>query len=151
MPAIVGSPAFLRLWRTALTASHSQLLLILRGRSHLLAITGSALTVNVPVAARTLLGATGLPRQLDHLLPAAIPVSVTILNRPALGQARTAVYLTDTLGHALLPADLALALAGLAAARRRRALVGVLIPVAALGILAPSACGCSPMRPAHRS
>ena len=78
VPAIVGSPAFLRLWRTALTAAHSQLLLILRGRSHLLAITGSALTVHVPVAARTLLNATGLPRQLDRLLPAAIPVSVTI-------------------------------------------------------------------------
>ena len=136
VPAIVGSPAFLRLWRTALTAAHSQLLLILRGRSHLLAITGSALTVNVPVAARTLFGATGLPRQLDRLLPAAIPVSVTILNRPALGQARTAVHLTDTLSHTLLPADLALALAGLAAARRRRrALAWFLIPVAALGIL----------------
>ncbi len=52
--------AFLRLWRTALTASRSQLLPILRGRSHLLAITGSALTVNVPVAARTLLNATAL-------------------------------------------------------------------------------------------
>lgn len=136
VPAIVGSPAFLRLWRTALTAAHSQLLLILRGRSHLLAITGSALTVHVPVAARTLLNATGLPRQLDRLLPAAIPVSVTILNRPALGQARTAVHLTGTFSRALLPADLALALAGLAAARRRRrALAGVLIPVAALGIL----------------
>ena len=136
VPAIVSSPAFLLLWRTALNGAHSQLLLILRGRSHLLTITGSALTVNVPVAGRTLLNASGLPRQLGRLLPAATPVSVTLLNRPALGQARTAVRLTDTLRRILLPADLAVALAGLAAARRRRrALLSVLIPVAALAIL----------------
>jgi len=135
VPAIVSSPAFLRLWRTALNGAHSQLLLIPRGRSHLLTITGSALTVNVPVAGRTLLNASGLPRQLGRLLPAATPVSVTVLNRPALGQARTAVRLTDTLSRILLPADLAVALAGLAAARRRRrALLSVLIPVAALAI-----------------
>ena len=72
----------------------------------------------MPVAARTLLNATGLPRQLDHLVPATIPVSITLLDRPALGQARTAVHLTDTLSCILLPADLALALSGLAAARR---------------------------------
>ncbi len=131
VPAIVSSPAFLRLWRTALNGAHSQLLLILRGRSYLLTITGSALTVNVPVAGRTLLNASGLPRQLGRLLPAATPVSVTVLNRPALGQARTAVRLTDTLSRILLPADLA----GLAVARRRRrALLSVLIPVAALAI-----------------
>ena len=131
VPAIVSSPAFLRLWRTALNGAHSQLLLIPRGRSHLLTITGSALTVNVPVAGRTLLNASGLPRQLGRLLPAATPVSVTVLNRPALGQARTAVRLTDTLSRILLPADLA----GLAVARRRRrALLSVLIPVAALAI-----------------
>ncbi len=131
VPAIVSSPAFLRLWRTALNGAHSQLLLILRGRSYLLTITGSALTVNVPVAGRTLLNASGLPRQLGRLLPAATPVPVTVLNRPALGQARTAVRLTDTLSRILLPADLA----GLAVARRRRrALLSVLIPVAALAI-----------------
>jgi hypothetical protein len=46
------------------------------------------------------------------------------------------VHLTDTLSPILLPADLALALAGLAAARRRRrALLSVLIPAAALAIL----------------
>ena len=102
VPAIVSSPAFLRLWRTALNGAHSQLLLILRGRSYLLTITGSALTVNVPVAGRTLLNASGLPRQLSRIL---------------------------------LPADLAVALASLAAARRRRrALLSVLIPVAALAI-----------------
>ncbi len=131
VPAIVSSPAFLRLWRTALNGAHSQLLLIPRGRSYLTAITGSALTVNVPVAGRTLLNASGLPRQLGRLLPAATPVPVTVLNRPALGQARTAVRLTDTLSRILLPADLA----GLAVARRRRrALLSVLIPVAALAI-----------------
>jgi len=136
VPAIVSSPAFLRLWRTALNAPHSQLLLILRGRSHLLTISGSALTVHVPVAARVLLNASGLPRRLDRLLPAATSLSVTLLNRPALGQARTAVHLTDTLSRILFPADLAAALAGLTAARRRRrALLGVLIPVAALAIL----------------
>ncbi len=102
VPAIVSSPAFLRLWRTALNGAHSQLLLIPRGRSYLTAITGSALTVNVPVAGRTLLNASGLPRQLSRIL---------------------------------LPADLAVALASLAAARRRRrALLSVLIPVAALAI-----------------
>jgi hypothetical protein len=136
VPAIVGSPAFLRLWRTALAATHRQLLLILRGRSQLLAITGSALTVSVPVAAGTLINATGLPRQLGRLLPVAIPVSVTILDSPALGQARTAVHLTDILSRILLPADLALALTGLAVARhRRRALLWFLMPVAAVGIL----------------
>ena len=62
VPAIVSSPAFPRLWRTALNGAHSQLPLILRGRSHLLTITGSPLTVNVPVAGRTLINASGLPR-----------------------------------------------------------------------------------------
>ena len=136
VPAIAGSPAFLSLWRTALATAHHPLLLILRDRSHLLAITGSALTVNVPVAAGPLITAAGLPRQLGRLLPAAIPVSVTILDSPALGQARTAVHLTDTLSRILLPADVALALTGLATARhRRRAVLGIAIPVAALAIL----------------
>ena len=136
LPALAGSPAFLHLWRTALADAHHQLLLVLRDRSPLTAITGSALTVNVTVAASTLINATGLPRQLERLLPTAIPVSVTILDNPALGQARTAVHLTDTLSRTLLPADLALALTGLATARRRRhALLGTAIPVAALGIL----------------
>lgn len=80
VPAIVSSPAFLRLWRTGLDAAHFQLLFTLRGRSHLTAITGSALIVNLHVAARTLLNVTGLPRQLD--LAAAISVPVTLLNRP---------------------------------------------------------------------
>ena len=80
VPAVVSSPVFLRLWRTALNGAHSQLLLILRGCSHLLTITGSALTVNVPMAARILLNAGGLPRQLDRrrrraLLVVLIPVA----------------------------------------------------------------------------
>jgi hypothetical protein len=103
VPAILGSPAFLRLWRTALAAANQQLLLVLRDRSHLLTVNGSALTVNVPMAASTLINAIRLPPQLGHLLPSA---------------------------------DVALALTGLAAARRRRrALLGIAIPVAALGIL----------------
>ena len=48
VPAVTGSPAFLRLWRTALAATHRQLLLILRGRSKLLAITRSGLTSTCP-------------------------------------------------------------------------------------------------------
>ena len=136
VPAFLGSHAFLQLWRTALAATHHQLMLVLRGRSHLLAITGSALTVKVPVAAGMLIKAVGLPRQLERLLPTAIPVSVTILDNPALGQARTAVHLTDILSRILPAAALALALIGVAAARRRRrALLWFLIPVAALGIL----------------
>ena len=63
----------------------------------------------MPVVSRALLNTAGLPRQPDRLLPAATPVSVTLLNRPALGQARTAVHLTDTLSRILFPADLALA------------------------------------------
>jgi len=136
VPAILGSPAFLNLWRTALTVAHHQLLLILRDRSHLLTITGSALTVNVTVAASTLINATGLPHQLGHLLPSAMPVSVTILDNAALGRARTIVRLTDDLSGILFPADAALALAGLAIAHSwRRALLGIVIPVAAPGIL----------------
>src|ERR1039458_6108725 len=131
---LLARPAFLRLWRTALAATHHQLMLVLRDRSQLLTITGSALTVDVPVAVGMLIKAVGLPHQLERLLP--IPVSVTILESPALGQARTAVYLTDILSRILPAAALALALAGLAAARRRRrALLWFLIPVAALGIL----------------
>jgi hypothetical protein len=69
-------------------------------------------------------------------VPAAIPVSATILDSPALAQARTAVQMTDTLSRILLPADLALALIGVATARRRRrALLWLLLPVAALGAL----------------
>jgi hypothetical protein len=135
VPAFLGSHAFLQLWRTALAATHHQLMLVLRGRSQLLAITGSALTVDVPVAAGTLIKAVGLPHQLERLLPTAIPVSVTILDNSALGQARTAVHLTDILSRLLPAAALALALAGLAADRRRRALLCFLIPVTALGIL----------------
>ncbi len=46
------------------------------------------------------------------------------------------MHLTDTLSHILFPADLTVALAGLTAARRRRrALLGALISVAALAIL----------------
>lgn len=136
VPALLGSPAFLRPWRTALGAAHSQLLLVLRDRSHILAINGSALTVNVPMAARTLINATGLPPQLGRLLPPAMPVSVTILDNAALGRASTIVRLTDILGRILLPADVALALAGIATARdRRRALLAIVIPVAALGAL----------------
>jgi hypothetical protein len=136
VPAILGSSVFLGLWRTAVTATYSQLLLVLRGHSKLLTIRGSALTVNIPVAASTLTNAAGLPHQLQTLLPASTPVSVTILDNGALGQARSIVRITDTLSLALLPADLALALAGLAAARsRRRALLALVIPVAALGAL----------------
>jgi hypothetical protein len=136
VPAILASPAFLRLWRTALAATHHQLMLVLRDRSQLLTITGSALTVDVPVAVGMLIKAVGLPHQLERLLPTAIPVSATILDNPAMGQARTAVHLTDILSRILPAAALALALAGLAAARRRRrALLWFLIPVAALGIL----------------
>jgi hypothetical protein len=52
------------------------------------------------------------------------------------GQARAIVRMADILGRILLPADIALALAGLAAARsRRRALLAIVIPVAALGAL----------------
>jgi hypothetical protein len=79
-----------------------------------------ALTVHVPVAARVLLNVSGLPRRLDRLVPAATSVPVTLLNRPALGQARTAVHLTDTLSRILFPADLAVAPAGLTAARPHR-------------------------------
>jgi hypothetical protein len=136
LPAIVASPAFLRLWRTALTTAHYQLLLILDGRSHLLSITGSALTINVTVAARALISTAALPRQLDHLLPTATPVTVTIPDNRGLGQARAAVRITDALSRILPPATAALALVGLAAARRRRrALLWFLIPVAALGLL----------------
>jgi hypothetical protein len=137
VPAILGSPAFLRLWRTALAAAHHQLMLILRARGHLLAITGSALTVNVTVAARTLISDTGLPPQLGRLLPASMPVTVTILDNRALGQARAAVRTTDTLSRILPAATAALALAGLAAARRRRPalLFWFLIPVSVLGLL----------------
>jgi hypothetical protein len=136
VPAILGSPAFLRLWRTALAAANQQLLLVLRDRSHLLTVNGSALTVNVPMAASTLINAIRLPPQLARLLPSAMPVSVTVLDNAALGRARTIVRLTDDLSRILLSADVALALAGLAAARRRRrALLGIAIPVAALGIL----------------
>jgi hypothetical protein len=135
VPALLGSPALLRLWRTAIAAAHHQLLLILRGRSHLLAITGSALTVSVTVAASTLISATGLPPQLGRVLPTAMPVSVTILNNAAPGRARAIVHLTDDLGRILLPADAALALTGLATARsRRRALLAIVIPVAALAV-----------------
>src|ERR1039458_2769774 len=74
VPAILASPAFLRLWRTALAATHHQLMLVLRDRSQLLTITGSALTVDVPVAVGMLIKAVGLPDQLGALLP--IPVSV---------------------------------------------------------------------------
>jgi hypothetical protein len=137
VPAILGSSLFLGLWRTALTATYSQLLLVLRGHSHILAINGPALTVNIPLAASTLASATGLPAQLEHLLPPSTPVSVTILDNAALGQATTVVRLTDILSRILLPADIALALAGLATARsRRRALLAIVIPVAALGALA---------------
>jgi hypothetical protein len=136
VPAILVSPAFLRPWRTALGAAHHQLLLVVRDRSHILAINGSALTVNVPMAARTLINATGLPPQLGRLLPSSTPVSVTILDNAALGRASTIVRLTDDLSRILLPADVALALAGLATARdRRRALLAIAIPVAALGAL----------------
>src|SRR5882724_2449194 len=87
VPAILGSSAFLDLWRTALTATYSQLLLVLRGHSNLLTIRGSALTVSIPVAASTLTNAAGLPHQLKTLLPASSrPVSVTILDNAALGQ-----------------------------------------------------------------
>ncbi len=123
VPAIVGSPTFLHLWRTALAATHHQLLLVLRDRSQLLTITGSALTVDVPVAAGMLINAVGLPHRLERLLPAAIPVSVTILASPALGQARTAVHLTDILSRILPAAALALALAGDGACRLCRALI----------------------------
>jgi hypothetical protein len=134
VPAILGSPAFLRLWRTALGAAHHQLLLVLRDRSHILAINGSALTVNVPMAAGPLINAIGLPPQLGRLLPSTMPVSVTILDNAALGRASTIVRLTDILSRLLLPADVALALAGLATARdRRRALLAIAIPVAAVG------------------
>ncbi len=137
LPAILDSSAFLDLWRTALTATYSQLLLVLRGHSHILAISGPALTVNIPMAASTLINATGLPHQLETLLPASTPVSVTILDNAALGQARTIVRTADILSLILLPADVALALAGLATARnRRRALLALVIPVAALGALA---------------
>ena len=71
MPAVVGSPAFLRLGRMALTATHRQLVFVPRGHSSLLAITGSGLTVNVSLAASALINATGLPRQPGRLLPAA--------------------------------------------------------------------------------
>jgi hypothetical protein len=136
VPAMLGSPVFLDLWRTALTATYSQLLLVLRDRSHILAINGSALTVNIPMAASTLINAIGLPHHLEHILPSSTPVSVTILDNAALGQARTIVRLTDILSRILLPADVALALIGLATARnRRRALLGIVIPVAALGAL----------------
>jgi len=49
-------------------------------------IAGSALTVDVPVAVGMLIKVTGLPHQLERLLPAAIPVSVTILDNPALAR-----------------------------------------------------------------
>jgi hypothetical protein len=134
VPAILGSSAFLALWRTALTATYGQLLLVLRGHSNLLTISGSALTVNISMTASTLIKAVGLPSQLEHLLPSSTPVSVTILDKAALGQARTIVRMADILSRVLLPADLALALAGLATARnRRRALFALVIPVAALG------------------
>jgi hypothetical protein len=136
VPAFLGSSAFLDLWRTALTATYSQLLRVLRGHGNLLTISGSALTVNIPVAASTLINATGLPSQLEHLLPASTPVSVTILDNAALGQARTIVRMADILSRVLLPADLALALAGLATARnRRRALLALVIPIEALGAI----------------
>jgi hypothetical protein len=109
VPAFLGSPAFLGLWRTALTATYSQLLLVLRGHSRLLTISSSALTVNIPVAASTLINAAGLPHRLETLLPASTPVSVTILDNAALGQARTIVRMADMLSLILLPADLALA------------------------------------------
>jgi hypothetical protein len=136
VPAILGSPAFLDLWRTALAVTYRQLLLVLRDRSHILAINGSALTVNIPMAASTLINATGLPSQFEHLLPSSTPVSVTILDNAALGRASTIVRLTDILSRILLPADVALALVGLATARdRRRALLAIAIPVGALGAL----------------
>jgi hypothetical protein len=51
-------------------------------------------------------------------------------------QARAIVRMADILSRVLLPADVALALAGLATARsRRRALLALVIPVAALGAL----------------
>lgn len=136
VPAILGSSVFLDLWRTALTATYNQLLLVLRGHGHVLAVNGSALTVNVPMAASTLISAAGLPHQLGNLLPPSTPVSVTILDNAALGQARTIVRMADNLSLVLLPAVVALALAGLATARsRRRALLAIVIPVAALGAL----------------
>jgi hypothetical protein len=114
----------------------SQLLIVLRDRSQLLTINGSALTVNVPMAASTLINAIRLPPQLGRLLPSAMPVSVTILDNAAVGQARSIVRVTDILSRILLPADVALALAGLATARdRRRALLAMVIPVAALDVL----------------
>jgi hypothetical protein len=88
------------------------------------------------MAASTLINAIRLPPQLGRLLPSAMPVSVTILDNAALGRARTIVRLTDDLSRILLSADVAVALTGLAAARRRRrALLGIAIPVAARGIL----------------
>jgi len=81
------------------------------------------------VAASTLINATGLPHQLEARPPASTPVSVTILDNAALGQARIIVRMADILSRVLLPADVALALAGLAACNRRRALLALVIPV----------------------
>src|SRR5258708_30702836 len=89
------------------------------------------------MAPAPLINAPGLPHQLEPRLPPSTPVSVTTLDTAALGQARTIVRTADILSLILLPADVALALAGLATARnRRRALLALVIPVAALGALA---------------
>ena len=57
-------------------------------------------------------------------LPAAMPVSVTIINSTALGRMSIAVHLIPTLSRILIHADAALVLIGLATARRRRLLPG---------------------------
>ena len=68
--------------------------------------------------------AASLPHQLTRLLPAAMPVSVTIINSTALGRMSIAVHLIPTLSRILIHADAALVLIGLATARRRRLLPG---------------------------
>lgn len=95
----MNSDAFTTLWRTSLRTAHSQLLRILRHDRGALALTGSALQVDVPVTADLLLENARLPRSLDRGLPPVIPTRITLLTNAALSRASTAVRLTDTLNR----------------------------------------------------
>jgi hypothetical protein len=131
VPAIVRSAAFQQGWKAALSASHAQLVKVLRNHSALLAVTPSGLDVTVHVSVKQLADQAGLPRHLASILPASLAISYTLIQNQALHRATQAVWLADDLSGALVPANVILGLAGLLLARRRvRALIAGLTAVA---------------------
>ncbi|QNP74685.1 hypothetical protein IAG44_38035 [Streptomyces roseirectus] len=152
-PAVVDSAAFRWAWRAALRTSHAELVGILRDDASFVDLTPGGLDLTVRLAVDRLGEQAGLPGPLVSVLPGELDLSFRLVENDAMHRGEQAVRVTDTLSRVLLPAAVALGVAGLFLARRRFralavALAAVACAVGAARLLLAVAQASAPPRPA---